>query len=113
MVCSTLEVRGCNIEIRVAADLRDFAEHLSPLRLPSPGSITSVAREPTTMPTFGTIGTLLSGITRVFGELHRGVFLHQGSGAGPRWAAAGAVSSAQATSRKRAVRAADAFIVRC
>ena len=35
----------------------------APLRAPRPVSITSVAREPTTMPTFGTIGTLLSGIT--------------------------------------------------
>ena len=36
----------------------------APLRAPSPVSITSVAPcEPTTMPTFGTIGTLLSGIT--------------------------------------------------
>jgi hypothetical protein len=36
---------------------------VAPLRAPRPVSITSVAREPTTMPTLGTIGTLLSGIT--------------------------------------------------
>ena len=66
------------------------------------------------MPTFGTIGTLLSGITYVCSASFTVAFsFTRGSGAGPRWAAAGAVTSAQATSRKRAVRAADAFIVRC
>jgi hypothetical protein len=36
---------------------------VAPLRAPSPVSMTSVAFEPTTIPTFGTIGTLLSGMT--------------------------------------------------
>jgi hypothetical protein len=35
----------------------------SPLCVPMPGSMTSVALEPTTMPTLGTIGTFSSGMT--------------------------------------------------
>jgi len=40
----------------------------SPLRAPSPGSTISVARVPTTIPTFGTIGLSSSGMTNTCSE---------------------------------------------
>ncbi len=56
----------------------------SPFRLPRPGSITSVAREPTTMPTFGTSPTLrVRNHVGVRRELHRGVLAHQRIRRGP------------------------------
>ncbi|MQA29283.1 MAG: tannase/feruloyl esterase family alpha/beta hydrolase [Luteitalea sp.] len=76
----------------------------SPFLRPNPGSITSVAREPTTMPTFGTSGTLASGMTYVWSASLTVAFsFTSGSGTAPRWAAALEATRQNPTSnRKRA-----------
>src|SRR5690606_34722737 len=76
----------------------------SPLARPSPGSITSVAADPTMMPTLGTSGTLPSGITQVWSATFvvapsRTI----GSATGPRCAAA-ATTAARAKAATKAMR---------
>jgi hypothetical protein len=71
---------------------------VSPLRRPRPVSTTSVAREPTTIPMFGTSGTLPSGIAYVCGpSITVTPSRTSGSGAGPRCAHVDAVAATSTT----------------
>ena len=63
-----MDVGGDEIERPRAAELLRLANTLAPLGGPSPVSITSIARVADDEPTFGTIGTLLSGMTWTCGE---------------------------------------------
>src|SRR4051812_44687301 len=108
VVCSAWK---CVVAMKISRFAPIFATSrrtVSPLRRPSPGTITSVAREPITMPTFGTSGTLPSGMTKGWAATFTVAFSFtsgSGTAAGCATAVAAANRHIAVTDARRAVSA--------